>query len=77
MRYVVAPVRVALDSVSQICDSGATVTFNKQGGWIQDPDGTISTFTRDRDTYVRDIWIEKKTPGEVEQGPFSGPREVS
>ena len=57
MAHVVADVAVALDSVSQICDSGATVVFQKDGGFIERPGGHRTPFRRERDTYVRDVWI--------------------
>ena len=57
MKYAVVPVRVALDSVSQICDSGATVIFTKTGGRIVDPSGTETAFVRDKDTYIREMWV--------------------
>ena len=39
MGYAVADVSVAVDSVGQICDIGATVTFNKNGGFIERANG--------------------------------------
>ena len=60
MRYVVAPASVTLDSVSQICDSGAEVHFNRSGGNIIDADGTKTGFTRVGDTYLRETWIERQ-----------------
>ena len=57
MNYTVAPVRMPLDSVSQICDSGATVIFTKTGGRIVDPSGTETAFVRDKDTYIREMWV--------------------
>ena len=57
MRYTVAPVRLALDSVSQICDAGATVTFRRDGGTITEADGTTSEFGRVDNTYIRDTWV--------------------
>ena len=62
MGYAVADVAVALDSVSQICDSGATVVFRKDGGYIERPDGQRTTFRRDHDTYVRDVWVPRTAP---------------
>ena len=64
MKYAVADVTIALDSISQICDSGATVHFHKTGGWIEQPDGSRTTFERDHDTYIRTFWVEKS--------PFAG-----
>ena len=59
MSYAVAPVSVTLDSVSQICDSGAEVHFNRSGGNIIDADGTRTGFRRVGDTYLRETWIER------------------
>ena len=53
MNYSVSDVAVALDSVSQICDSGAKVIFHKTGGYIQNPTGTRIKFPRIGDTYAR------------------------
>ena len=63
MRYNVAPVTVPLDSVSQICDSGAEVIFRKNGGTIVDADGTKTDFLRVGDTYKRECWIDPKPSG--------------
>ena len=60
MRYLVAPVRIPLDSVSQICDTGATVTFHQTGGVINNPDGSVTKFGRDKNTYVREMWVERQ-----------------
>ena len=68
MHYNVADIEVALDSVSQICDSGATVTFTRSGGYITRPSGERTTFVRDGDTYLREMWV-KDPAHEVE--PFS------
>ena len=57
MTYAVADVTVALDSISQICDGGATVLFHKAGGYIEDSDGVRHDFHRDHDTYVRRTWV--------------------
>ena len=51
MRYAVADIAVALDSVSQICDSGATVAFTATGGWIDLPTSERLEFRRRGDTY--------------------------
>ena len=58
MRYAVADIAVPLESVAQICDSGATVTFDKRGGRIDGPNGVI-LFAREGDTYVRKTWIKR------------------
>ena len=57
MKYAVADIAVALDSVSQICDGGGTVTFTRTGGWIERPGGSRTHFVRDGDTYLREVWI--------------------
>ena len=57
MRYAVTSVQVPLDSVSQMCDSGSTVTFNKFGGKVTGPDYEFE-FQRKGDTYVRTAWVE-------------------
>ena len=59
MRYLVAPVRIPLDSVSQICDSGAVVSFHRTGGTITESDGTVTEFSRDRNTYYREVWVKR------------------
>ena len=73
MNYSVADVSVALDSISQICDSGATVVFNKHGGYIERPDGRKTTFKRDRDTYIREVWIPTAPGSEGTGRPFERP----
>ena len=70
MNYVVADVAVALDSVSQICDTGASVHFTRDGGWVQSPDGSITNFERIGDSYLRSVWIDADT-AEAVQAPFS------
>ena len=59
MSYAVADIAVALDSVSQICDSGATVTFTATGGRIEREGQPTITFDRSGDTYVRTVVVEK------------------
>ena len=71
MAYAVADVSVALDSVSQICDAGSTVVFRADGGYIERPDGKRTVFRRDRDTYVRDVWVPIAGDG----NPFNRPTE--
>ena len=70
MNYSVADVTVALDSISQICDGGAEVTFRKDGGVIRAASGHETPFRRVNDTYVRDLWVAK--PEKEETAPFSG-----
>ena len=73
MTYTVAPVRIALDSISQMCDGGAEITFKKNGGFIRNPDDTITEFQRVDNAYVRDIWID----AQEDQTAFKGQRETS
>ena len=61
MRYAVTDVQVPLDSVSQICDTGATVTFNSQGGTIVGATYAVD-FERRGDTYVRTTWVKIPVP---------------
>ena len=65
MKYSVADVTVALDSVSQICDTGATVIFEKTGGRIITPGGTTIPFERIRDTYCRRTWVTDENQGDA------------
>ena len=58
LRYAVADVTTALDSVSQICDAGNSVVFNKWGGFIAGPHGRVN-FDRVDDTYVRTTWVKR------------------
>ena len=57
--YDVADVTVPLDSVSQICDAGATVVFTDKGGHIEQADGTKEMFDRVGDTYMRTVLVER------------------
>ena len=59
MRYCVANVQSALDSVSQICDTGAEVIFRKTGGLIRHDSGVEIPFQRENNTYVRKVWVPK------------------
>ena len=61
MRYAVTDVQVPLDSVSQICDTGATVTFTSQGGTITGAAYAVD-FERRGDTYVRTTWVKVPVP---------------
>ena len=56
--YAVAEVSLALDSVSQICDNGSIVVFNKYGGKIIGPGGKVD-FVRKGDTYIRSTWVRR------------------
>ena len=62
MTYAVANVASALDSVSQICDTGAEVLFTKAGGEIRRQNGTVIPFQRDGNNYVRKVWVTKAIP---------------
>ena len=73
MNYAVADIAVALDSISQICDSGAEVIFRADGGSINKTDGTVVKFERRGDSYLRRIKVDitndiTKTPFK-RQGP--------
>ena len=58
--YSVADIAQPLDSVSQMCDSGATVVFEKTGGWVlSDTGNVLCTITRRNDTYVRRAWVPR------------------
>ena len=59
MKYAVADISVALDSVPQICDAGATVVFGKTGGFIEQPDGSRENFDRVGDTYIRTVVVDR------------------
>ena len=62
MNYAVAIITGALDSVSQICDTGATVIFTRTGGTIVRANGDKSTFERTGDTYTRRVRVPKLIP---------------
>ena len=59
MEYAVADIAVALYSVSQICDAGATVVFTDKGGYIEQRDGKKEEFDRVGDTYMRTVLVER------------------
>ena len=59
MKYAVADTAVALDSVSQICDGGSTVTFTREGGTITSPTGEKTHVRRQGDTYLREVWVNQ------------------
>ena len=65
MKYAVSDIAVPLESVSQLCDAGNTVTFHRTGGVVDGPAGKI-IFERSGDTYVRKTWVREnpkiKTP---------------
>ena len=67
MTYAVANVAVALDSVSQICDTGAKVVFTKSGGFIEEPNGKKVNFRREHDTYVREVCVPRSSPFQGQQ----------
>ena len=68
MQYAVADIAVALDSVSQICDSGATVTFTATGGRIERSGQPTIEFPRVGDTYMRTVLVDKE-PSFTRPGP--------
>ena len=68
MKYAVANIQVPLDSVSQMCDAGAVVTFTSSGGWIDLPSSERLTFKRRGDTYYRETWVQRT--------PFNGQDQV-
>ena len=51
--------RVPLDFISQIFDSGASVIFTRTGGNINHLDGSVTKFVRDGDNYMRETWIPR------------------
>ena len=67
MKYSVADISVPLDSISQICDAVASVTFNADGGWIELPDKERLVFHREGDTYCRKMWVDR----EPQSTPFN------
>ena len=68
MKYAVADIAVALDSVSQMCDAGATVVFTAAGGYIELSNKERITFKRRGDTYYREAWV----PRHPDAAPFTG-----
>ena len=69
MKYAVADTSVALDSVSQICDHGATVLFTRSGGLITGPNGEKTEVRRVGHTYIREIWVDPPSAGFTRPGP--------
>ena len=59
MSYSVAAIAVPLDSVSQFCDAGARVVFDRHGGYIESASGKRTVFERDGDTYSRTTWVRR------------------
>ena len=71
MSYAVADISLPLDSVSQICDSGASVLFTKTGGQITGADGAVlGVMRRTGDTYTRRIWVPRNERTAKPEGPF-------
>ena len=68
MAYAVADIAVTLESVAQICDSGATVTFTAKGGRIDGPAGRVP-FDRKGDAYVRKTWVNRRTDPKTKADP--------
>ena len=73
MKYVVANVAAALDSISQICDSGSIVVFERTGGDIKRPDGRQIPFERHGDTYRRNVWVKNPAEDPKAETTFSRP----
>ena len=63
MTYAVANIAAALDSVSQICDAGSRVIFERDGGRIETPGGRSVPLERIGNTYFRAMWV-KPMPGQ-------------
>ena len=59
MKYAVANISVPLDSISQICDAGATVLFTSTGGTINLANGEKMDFERRDNTYFRKMWVDR------------------
>ena len=59
LKYAVADVTDALDSVSQMCDAGNVVVFMRDGGYVAGPKGGKVTFKRVGDTYMRTTWVKR------------------
>ena len=57
--YQVADVTRALCAVSRICDKGNTVTFQAEGGFIENPDGVRTHFRRENNVYVMDLYVKE------------------
>ena len=75
-KFAVSDIAVPLESVSQLCDAGATILFHRTGGVIDGPAGKIP-FERNGDTYVRKTWV-RKVPEPETHSPKSGfPRQSS
>ena len=58
LKYAVADVTTALDSVAKICDAGNRVIFDKWGGYIAGGKGRVD-FKRVDDSYVRTTWVRR------------------
>ena len=76
MVYAVANVTAALDSISQICDTGATVTFGRHGGYIKQNNGLTIPFQREGDTYTRRVWVEPKGGNSSTSFTRPGPKDL-
>ena len=57
--YQAADVTRALCAVSRICDKGNTVTFQAEGGFIENPDGVRTHFRRENNVYVMDLYVKE------------------
>ena len=57
--FQVAQVTRPLMSIAKICDKGNTVTFTKEKGVVNGPDGSqICMFVRERGLYVADVKVK-------------------
>ena len=59
LKYQVADVSRALNSVSEICDAGHHVVFGRGGGIIVNlKTGSTTPFVRDQNVYCLDFWVK-------------------
>ena len=71
-RFQCADVTRALSAVSQMCDQGNRVIFEKMGGYIESlMDGTRTHFNRVNNVYVMELHMEK--PVDVTSTGFARP----
>ena len=59
--YQVADVTRPLCSISKVCDRGNTVTFTASGGYISGKNGERTSFRRQNNVYVLDMYL--RNPG--------------
>ena len=75
VRYQIADVTQPLNSISEICDTGARVVFGSGGGFVYHlKDGGVTPFRRSGKLYELDHWIRKPSekPSAHEVGVFNG-----